>query len=93
MRLDASSFEGFEKCQGITLTEGICPLCSQVFSLSLLHEHIQSEDARLRGSTVRVIQAYHGGWLEEHGACELCWKAYRDAGQILSLMKRQYVGS
>ena len=71
------------------MTDGVCPLCSEVFPLMSLHDHIKSEDARLRGSTVQVIQAYHGGWLEEHGACEPCWKSFRDAGQILGLIKRQ----
>jgi len=91
MRSNAGSLEPIEGDRVLCFSDGVCPLCSEVFPLSLLHEHIQSEDARLRGSTVQVIQAYHGGWLEEHGACEPCWKSYRDAGQILSLMKRQTV--
>jgi hypothetical protein len=67
--------------------ESICPLCSQVFTREQLHQHIASESQRLRRSTIKVIQAYHPGWVEDDGACGSCWRSYRDAGRILNVMK------
>ena len=67
--------------------QSICPLCSQVFQSELLHDHIVSEGPRLRHSTIKIIQGYHPGWVEDHGACGVCWRSYRDAGQILNMMK------
>ena len=52
-----------------------------------LYDHIGAEHAKLRENTIQVIQAYYPGWSEERGACENCWKSYRDAGRILSLLK------
>jgi hypothetical protein len=72
----------------ISFPESICPLCSQFFARDLLHEHIASEHADLRQRTIKVIQAYHPSWVEQHGACEPCWRSYRDAGRILNIMKR-----
>lgn len=69
------------------LPDGICPLCSQIFPQEHLHAHIGSEHPRLRHTTILVIQAYHPGWLESHGACQPCWKSYRDAGRVLDLLK------
>ena len=77
----------------ILFPEGICPLCSQVVGLELLHRHIAHELAATRRRTVQVIRAYHPSWLEEQGACEACWKSYRDAGRILSIMKEGHVHS
>ena len=71
----------------IPFPESICPLCSQVFARELLHEHISLEQLRLRNRTIKVIQAYHPGWVEDHGACGLCWRSYRDAGRFLYMMK------
>jgi hypothetical protein len=65
----------------------ICPLCSQVFTRELLHDHITAEDLRLRENTIKVIQAYYPGWVQDHGACEPRWRSYRDAGRILNIMK------
>jgi len=41
----------------------------------------------VREATIRVIQAYHKGWVAEHGACEPCWKSFRDAVCILNILK------
>jgi hypothetical protein len=71
----------------ILCSESICPLCSQVFPSEMLQNHIASEHPRLRHRTIKVIQAYHPGWLEEHGACGPCWRSYRDASQILNVIK------
>jgi hypothetical protein len=71
----------------ISYPESICPLCSRVFAREQLHEHIATEHPLLRQTTIKVIQAYHLGWVEEHGACMRCWKSYRDAGQALNIMK------
>lgn len=73
---------------GQRTSENTCPLCLQIHAVELLHRHIFAEDPRLRRRTVNVIQAYHSGWMEEHGACGSCWRSYRDAGQILDLIKR-----
>ena len=67
--------------------EGICPLCSRVFACQLLHKHIASEYPRVRQSTIEVIQARHPGWVEDDGACEPCWRLYRDTARILDQMK------
>lgn len=67
--------------------DAICPLCSQFFPRGELHDHIGSERPDLRANTTVVIQAYHPGWEVEHGACETCWKSYRDAGRMLSLLR------
>jgi hypothetical protein len=67
--------------------ESICPLCSQVFLREQLYQHIASEHLRSRDSTIKVIQAYHPGWLQDHGACEPCWRSYREAGRMLKQMK------
>ena len=74
----------------IWFPEGVCPLCSQVVTVEGLHEPIASESAKVRERTVAVIQAFHEGWLEEHGACGPCWRSYRDAGRVLSIMKEQH---
>ena len=71
----------------ISFPESICSLCSQLFARELLHKHMASEAPRLRRSTIEVIRAYHPGWVEDHGACEPCWRSYRGAGQILSQMR------
>ena len=71
----------------IPFPESICPLCSQVFARELVHEHISLEHPRLRNRTIKVIQAYHPGWVEDHGACGACWRSYRDAGRFLYMMK------
>ena len=71
----------------ISFPESICPLCSQIFVRERLHEHIDSEHPRLRQSTIKVIQAYHPGWHEDHGACGPCWCSFRDAGRILNMIR------
>ena len=70
------------------LSDGICPLCSQVFPIPELHTHIGSEHPRSKRNSIIVIQAYHKGWVEAHGACEACWKSFRDAGRIMDLLKQ-----
>ncbi len=67
----------------ISFADSICPLCSQVVPREDLYDHISAEPARVRLNTVRVIQAYHPGWVADQGACKPCWASYRDAGQIL----------
>jgi len=62
-------------------------LCSQVFRRDLLYQHILAEHPRLRHRTIKVIQAYHPGWLEDHGACGPCWKSYREVSRMFNLMK------
>jgi hypothetical protein len=71
-----------------TFPEGFCPLCSQVYLREHLQSHIAGELERVREKTIQVIQAYHHGWAVEHGACETCWKSFRDAGRILNLLKQ-----
>lgn len=71
----------------ISFPESICPLCSQVFPREFLQKHIASEQPHLRHRTIKVIQAYHPGWVEDHGACGPCWSSYREAGRILNQMK------
>lgn len=70
------------------LPEGICPLCSQVYLRERLHSHIALEHERVREKTIQVIQAYHDDWAAEHGACEPCWKSFREAARVLSLLKQ-----
>ncbi len=71
-----------------TFPDAICPLCSQVYPRERLHSHIAGEEERVRESTIEVIQAYHDGWDAEHGACEACWRSFREAGRILSQLKQ-----
>ncbi len=71
-----------------TYSEGICPLCSQVCLRERLHSHIAEEQARMRERTIQVIQGYHAGWSVEDGACVPCWRSFREAGRILSLLKQ-----
>ncbi len=68
--------------------EAICPLCSQIFPQDELHQHIAAEPDRCRRNTFVVIQAYHPNWVRDHGACETCWKSYRDAGRVLDHLRR-----
>jgi len=68
--------------------EAICPLCSQIHAREKLYSHISEEPPRVREATIKVIRAYHKGWLAEHGACEPCWKSFRDAGRILIVLKQ-----
>lgn len=70
-----------------TLPDKICPLCSRVFPREQLYDRINSEHPHSRRNTIKVIQAYYPAWVEDHGACELCWKSFRDAGQVLDLLK------
>ncbi len=69
-------------------SEAICPLCSRFHAQERLHAHIKEEHPRVREATVRLIQAYHKGWAAENGACEPCWKSFRDAGRTLSVLKQ-----
>jgi len=71
-----------------TFPEAFCPLCSQLHVQERLHSHITEEHPRVREATIKVIQAYHKGWAAEHGACEPCWKSFRDAGRILIVLKQ-----
>ncbi len=68
--------------------ENECPLCARTFLREELHDLIASEEERLRESTILVIQAYHPNWTVEQGACGPCWRSYREAGRILSLLKQ-----
>jgi hypothetical protein len=65
----------------------MCPLCSRVVAREQLYEQIASEDPRVRHRTIKVIQAYHPGWVEDQGACGPCWRSYRDAVRIFLVMK------
>jgi hypothetical protein len=67
--------------------DSICPLCSTIYPQETLHESIAAEHSKIRQSTIKVIQAYHPGWKEGHGACPPCWSSYRDAGRILNVLK------
>ena len=91
MRTNVAGFGQTEEEGRSSFPEGICPLCSQVFALEQLREHIAAESAKERARTIQLIQAYHSSWIEEHGACEPCWKSYRDAGRMLCRMRGQYV--
>ncbi len=71
-----------------TLLDGICPLCSRVYRQEQLHSHIAGEQPRVRERTIEVIQAYHKDWASEHGACEPCWRGFRDASCVLSILKQ-----
>ncbi len=71
-----------------TSLESVCPLCSQVCLREQLYSHITCECERTREQTVQIIQAHHKGWTDEHGACEPCWKSFREAARILSLLKQ-----
>ncbi len=71
-----------------TFPESICPLCSQVYLREQLHSHIAGEHERVREKTIQVIRAYHYSWNAGDGACEPCWKSFRDAGRILNLLKQ-----
>lgn len=68
--------------------EAICPLCSQVYLREQLRSHIARERERVREQTIQVIQAYHKDWAAEHGACEPCWKSFREAARVLSLLRQ-----
>jgi hypothetical protein len=70
------------------LPYAICPLCSQVYPCQQLHSLISCEHPGVREKTIQVIRAYYAGWAAEHGACEPCWKSFRDAGGILSVLKQ-----
>ena len=71
----------------ISFSESMCPLCSRFVAREELYEPIASEDPRVRHRTIKVIQAYHPGWVEDHGACGPCWSSYRDAVRIFLVMK------
>ncbi len=68
--------------------EAICPLCSKVHPRERLYSHIEAEHERVRKKTIEVIKAYHEGWSAGDGACEPCWRSFRDAGRILNLLKQ-----
>jgi len=72
--------------------DAICPLCSQVFERERLFKHISDEHPRVRQNTIRVIQKYYPGWVEDHGACKACWNSYRDAGRVLTQMRGSRAG-
>ncbi len=71
-----------------TLSDAICPLCSKVCLRERLYSHIDSEHQRVRERTIEVIQGYHEGWSADDGACEPCWKSFREAGRVLNLLKQ-----
>ena len=72
----------------MAFSDGICPLCSRFLPREQLINHIASEHPRVRQSTIQVIRSFYPGWLEEHGACGICWRSYREAGRILEALKR-----
>ena len=69
------------------ISEGICPLCARVRPRAELDESILAEEPRVGRRTIQVIQSYHPGWVEHQGACESCWRSYRDAGRILKVIE------
>ena len=71
-----------------TFPDGICPLCSRVYTQEQLHNHIAGERPQVRERTIQVIQAYHKEWVRQHGACEPCWRSFRDAGCVLSVLRQ-----
>ncbi len=88
MRNKAHMAESDHRAPPITPFPGsTCPLCLQLCPRESLHRHIAAEHPRLRHSTIRVIQAYHPGWEEEYGACEACWRSYRQASRMFNLMR------
>ena len=70
-----------------TGVQSVCSLCRREVPRAELQEHIQTEHPFLRHDTIKLIQAYHPGWQEEQGACWSCWKAYRQATQMLHVLK------
>ena len=70
--------------------DSICPLCLEAVPREHLHDHIALEQSRARERTVLVIQSYHPDWLEVHGACAACWKAYREASQVIRILKTRH---
>ena len=70
-----------------SLPDHICPLCSQVRPREQIHEHIASEHPLLRLNTIKVIHAHHPWWSPEDGACEPCWKSFRDASRALEMLR------
>ncbi len=70
-----------------SLAENVCPFCVKSFPHEQLHNHIYAEHPRVRYNTRQVIRAYHPGWVEAAGACEPCWKSFRDAGRILDALR------
>jgi hypothetical protein len=69
------------------LPDAICPLCSEVFPRKLLYQHVEREPIQVRERTVRVIQSVRPHWVEDYGACAACWKSYREAGQVIGILK------
>jgi hypothetical protein len=70
----------------ISFPESMCPLCSRFVAREELYGQIALEDPRVRHRTIKVIQAYHPGWVEGQGACGPCWRSYRDAVRIFLVM-------
>ncbi len=68
--------------------DAVCPLCSQICTKEHLHSHIHSEQPRVRQRTIAVIRGHHAWWSIEHGACEPCWKSFREAGRALTLLRQ-----
>jgi hypothetical protein len=71
-----------------TTCQSVCPLCKKAIGAEQLFAHMASDHEQWRHSTIKVIRAYHPNWIEEDGACPTCWKSYRNATQILRLLKQ-----
>lgn len=77
-----------KKTQGLnTVLNRICPLCARAIGGDEAFAEIGSEHMQLRPEIIRIIRAYHRGWLEEQGACLSCWKAYRASVQAMRLLR------
>ena len=70
--------------------QGICSLCQREFPRAEILDRIHSEHPSLRQSTIKLIQASCTGWDEQQDICLPCWKAYRDATQVLQLLKASH---
>jgi len=56
---------------------GTCPLCEEVLPLSLLSQHVESEQKNIRRYVLEQIKKAHPTWVAKDGACPKCWDYYR----------------
>lgn len=70
-----------------TLVQSFCPLCLKDCPRAALPDHINSEREAIRQATIGVIQFSHPAWVAKDGACERCWKSYRDVSRVLNFFK------
>jgi hypothetical protein len=66
----------------------VCPFCERILPHWRLHKHIRSEHWRMRSAIMDETRKEHPDWVDQDGACERRWEAYRGVVRVIRFMKK-----